>query len=490
MLSTYTGEKIPIYGTVDVCVSAKGKSTELPLTIVSGSGPTLLGRNWLNSINLDWPMINNIATEKYTHLLKKYSQVFDLTNTKPVKGIEAKIHVPSDAKPCYYKPRDIPYAITELINNEIDRLLAEGIIMPVTHSDWAAPVVPVVKADKKIRLCGDYKITVNKCTTNDSYPLPKIEDLYAKLSGGKIFTSLDLRHAYEQLPLAAESRKYVTINTHRGLFTYTRLPYGVSVAPSIFQRVIDSLFQWMPNVLVYIDDILITGKTEEDHLHTLEQVLLKLNTYGFHLKKEKCAFLKSEVVFLGHKIDHHGIHPIGPTLDAITHAKVPSNVTEVRSFIDMVNHYGRFIKQLSTKLKPLHNLLCADVQWHWGKQQSDAFTNIRMILSSPPIVVHFDPSKPLVLTTDASEYGIGAVLSHTTTDGEHPIACYSRTLSKAERNYSQLDKEGLAVIFGLGKSHKFVYGRHVKIISDHKPLVTLFGEHKHISTNTKVGNYA
>ena len=146
----------------------------------------------------------------------------------------------------------------------------------------------------------------------------------------------------------------------------------------------------------------------------------------------------------------------------------------------MVNHYGSFIKQLPTKLKPLNNLLCADVQWHWGKQQSDAFTNIRKILFSPPIVVHFDPSKALVLTTDASEYGIGAVLSHTTTDGEHQIACYSRTLSKAERNYSQLDKEGLAVIFILGKSHKFVYGRHVKIITDHKPLMTLFGEHKQI----------
>ena len=203
--STYTGEKIPIYGTVDVWVSARGKSTELPLTILSGSGPTLLGRNWLNSINLDRPMINNIETEKYTHLLKIYSQVFDLTNTKPVKGIEAKIHVPSNAKPCYYKPRDIPYAVPELINNEIDSLLAEGIIMPVTHSDCAAPVVPVVKTDKKIRLCGDFKITVNKCTTHDSYHLSKIEYLYSKLSGGKIFTSLDLRHAYEQLPLAAES---------------------------------------------------------------------------------------------------------------------------------------------------------------------------------------------------------------------------------------------------------------------------------------------
>ena len=190
-------------------------------------------------------------------------------------------------------------------------------------------------------------------------------------------------------------------------------------------------------------------------------------------KEEKCALLISEVVFLGHKIDHNGIHPIGPTVDAITRAKVPSNVTGLRSFLDMVNHYGIFIQQ-----RPLHNVLCSDVQWHWGKQQSDAFSKIRKSLSSPPIVVQFDPSKLLVLTTDALEYCIGAVLSHKTTDGEHPIACYSRTLSKAERNCSQLDKEGLAVIFGLGKSHKFVYGRHVKIVTDQKPLITLFGEHK------------
>ena len=169
-------------------------------------------------------------------------------------------------------------------------MVAESIILPGTHSDWVASVVPVVNADKNIRWCGDYKITT---TTNDYYPLPKIKDLYAKLSGDKIFTSLYLRHAYEQLPLAVESRKYVTINTHRGLFTYIRQPYGVSVAPSIFQRVIDSLFQRMPNVLVYHDDILIADKTEDNHLHTLEQILLKLNTYGFHLKQEKCVFLKS-----------------------------------------------------------------------------------------------------------------------------------------------------------------------------------------------------
>ena len=154
------------------------------------------------------------------------------------------------------------YAITELINNEIDRLLAEGIILPVTYSDWTAPVVPIVKADKKIRLCGDYKLY--KCTTNNSDPLPNIEDLYAKPSGGKIFISIDLRHAHEQLPLTAESRKYVTIKTHRGLFTYTRLPYGILVAPSIFQSVIDSLFQWMPPENVNVKENTVKTTTVTD----------------------------------------------------------------------------------------------------------------------------------------------------------------------------------------------------------------------------------
>ena len=375
----------------------------------------------------------------------------------------------------------IPYVLTERLDTEIDRLLTDGIIVPVKHSNWAAPVVPLMKSDKSIRLCGDYKITVNKVADTDNHLIPKISDLYAKLGGGKWFSRLDMRHAYEQLELDKNSRKYVTINTHRGLFTYTRLPYGVAAAPSIFQRVMDSMFQGMPNVLVYLDDILVSGTTRDEHLKTLNLVLAKLSSSGFHLKKEKCDFMKTDVVFLGHKVDATGLHPIGATLTGIKNARIPTCVTELRSFIGMVNHYARFIKGLSSKLNPLHKLLCSGVKWFWGEQQKKAFNNIKELLSSPPIVIHYDANKPLVLTTDASEYGIGAVLSHVSTDGtDQPIACYSRTLSKAEKNYSQLDKEGLAVIFGLKKSHQFVYGRHVTIVSDHKPLLTLFGENKQI----------
>ena len=479
VLHTYTGETIPVLGIANINISAKGKSVSLPLIVVGGDGPSLIGRNWLNKIKIDWNSVNNVSRDELP-LLREYAGLFDTSNS-PVKDVQASIHVPSDAKPLYYKARPIPYALTERLDTEIDRLLTDGIIVPVKHSNWAAPVVPVMKSDKSIRLCGDYKITVNKVADTDNHPIPKISDLYAKLGGGKWFSRLDMRHAYEQLELDENSRKYVTINTHRGLFTYTRLPYGVAAAPSIFQRVMDSMFQGMPNVLVYLDDILVSGTTRDEHLKTLNLVLAKLSSSGFHLKKEKCDFMKTDVVFLGHKVDATGLHPIGATLTGIKNARIPTCVTELRSFIGMVNHYARFIKGLSSKLNPLHKLLCSGVKWFWGEQQEKAFNNIKELLSSPPIVIHYDANKPLVLTTDASEYGIGAVLSHVSTDGtDQPIACYSRTLSKAEKNYSQLDKEGLAVIFGLKKSHQFVYGRHVTIVSDHKPLLTLFGENKQI----------
>ena len=154
---------------------------------------------------------------------------------------------------------------------------------------------------------------VNRVAEMDTYPIPNIRDLYAKLSVGNLFTKLDMSKAYEQLSLDVESRKYVTINTHRGLFTYKRMPYGVSSAPSIFQRVIDSLFQRIPNVLCYLDDILITGKTVE-HIKTFEIVMKKLNDMGFHLKREKCSFLEENVMFLGHKFDSTGLHLAGATI--------------------------------------------------------------------------------------------------------------------------------------------------------------------------------
>ena len=168
----------------------------------------------------------------------------------------------------------------------------------------------MLKKDGTIRICGDYKVTANLVAKQDSYPLPRVEDLFAKVSGGKIFSKLDLRHAYLQIELDEESKKFTTINTHKGLFQYNRLPFGIASAPSIFQRAMDSLVQGLSHVSAYLDDILVSGVDEEDHLNNLDKVLQRLESAGLTLKKSKCVFGLDSIEYLGHIIDKNGLHPL------------------------------------------------------------------------------------------------------------------------------------------------------------------------------------
>ena len=490
-LRTYTGQCVKIKGIVDVKVEGKkGECHTLPLMVVPGNGPSLLGRNWLSMLQLDWTRIHYLGASSSTRrddrtsdprleaLLQKYDAVFKDSHLA-AKTAAAKIYVEENATPKYFKARPLPYAMRDMVDKELDRLLADDIIEPVQYSDWATPVVPVMKADKSVRLCGDYKLTVNQVAKLDRYPIPRIEDLYAQLGNGTSYTKLDMRHAYEQIELHPESRKYVTINTPRGLFTYKRLPYGVSSAPGIYQRVMDSLLKGIKNTMVYLDDVLVTGRTNEEHLQTLDLVMERLMSAGFCLKRQKCHFMVEEVEYLGHRIDALGIHPSGHALVAVRDAPAPVNVAELRSYLGMVNHYGRFVSNLSTVLAPLHQLLRKETRWRWSKAQQDAFAQTKEMLSTPQVMTHFDSSKPLVLTCDASPYGVGAVLAHAFDDRvERPIAYYSRSLSAGEKNYAQIDKEGLAVIAGLTKFHQYLWGRPFLIVTDHKPLLGLFGEQK------------
>ena len=207
----------------------------------------------------------------------------------------------------FHKPRAVPYALKAKIEKELDRLIQQGVIEPIEFSEWAAPIVPVLKKDGSIRICGDYKVTINQASQVDSYPLPRIDDLFASLAGGKKFSKLDLAHAYQQIQLDDVSRKLVAINTHKGLFQYNRLPFGVSAAPSIFQRTMETLLQGLPGVCLYLDDILITGQSDQEHLTNLSAVLQKLAAAGIKLKPTKCFFMLQEVEYLGHKISAKGL---------------------------------------------------------------------------------------------------------------------------------------------------------------------------------------
>ena len=223
-------------------------------------------------------------------------------------------------------------------------------------------------------MCGGYKLTANGVSHLEQYPIPTLYDLCEKLTGGKQFSKLDLSHAYSQLPLDNKSKEYATVNTHRGLFRYNRLPYGISSAPTIFQRTMENILKKdIPCVAVYLDDIILMGVTKAQHLETLDLVLDRLEEAGLRLKREKCTFLTDEVVYLGHKIDQHGLHPIEDKVEAIQKARAPENVLELQAFLGLLNYYGRFLANLSTVLAPLHKLLCKGKKWFWGSQQQRSF---------------------------------------------------------------------------------------------------------------------
>eukprot|EP00731_Ephydatia_muelleri_P035601 Em0140g4a len=264
---------------------------------------------------------------------------------------------------------------------------------------------------------------------------------------------------------------------------YKRLPIGVSSAPALFQRAMDTILQGLPGVVCYQDDILVTGKEIDEHLKNLERVFGRLKEFGLRLRLTKCKFLKESVEYLGHVISRNGICTSPKKIEVIQKAPIPLNVTELRSFLGIVNYYGKFIQSVADLCAPLNELLQKNTPWIWTATCMESFNQLKQALGSAEVLCHYNPSEEISLACDASAHGLGAVLSHHFKDGsERPISYASRTLSKAERNYSQIEKEALSIIFGLKKFHQYLYGRKFLLVTDHQPLVKIFGPKTGISS--------
>lgn len=482
-LKSYTGEKLQTLGVCYVNVSYEGsRCKKLPLYIVKDDGPTLLGREWLYKIRLNWHKIFKVEqvarevkidNQKLKAAVKDFKEIFDGTHGKAA-NIKVQLQVKEDAKPIFYKPRPVPYALRQGVEDELKRLVEIGVLEKVDFSDWAAPVVPVRKANGDIRICGDFKVTINQHIQSPEHPMPRAEELYNKLNGGKKFSKLDLEHAYQQLELDESSRKYVTINTHLGLFRYTRLPYGIACAPQVFQSYMDQVLQGV-KCGCHTDDIIVTGADDEEHVNNLVNVFQRLKENGLKCNWDKCKFLRPSLKFLSYMVDCEGVRMTDDAIEAIRDAPRPTCRAEMQSFMGLVNHYRQFVPDMSTIASPLTDLL-KNKAWDWSPACEEAFLRVRSLLSSRTgVLVHYDPQKPVILAVDASPVGLGAVISHITDKGEQPIAYGSRTLTQAERNYAQIEREGLAVMFGLKKFHQMLFGRRFTIVTDNKPLSYIFG---------------
>ncbi|CAG2207359.1 unnamed protein product [Mytilus edulis] len=466
-LQTYSGESIKPLRCANVKVHYKGETHALPLYVVPKGGPPLFGREWLKHIKLDWNEIREVhginqkkTGEVIKDLQNKYKDVFkDELGT--IKGIKAKLSLKDNSSPKYIKARTVPFSLRAKVEAELDRLEKEGTLNKVQHSEWATPIVPVLKKNGNVRICGDFKVTLNPMLNVDQYPLPKIDDIFANLNGGIQYTKMDLKQAYLQLEVDEDCKDLLTINTHRGLYRYNRMAFGIASAPAIWQRTIEQILSGIPGTQCLLDDMIITGSTDEEYC---ESTLIR------------------GVTFCGHVIDKHGLHKTPDKIEAIRNAPAPENVSQLKSILGLINYYAKFLPDLSATLSPLHNLLRKDITWRWTKECQEAFDKVKDLVTSDMILTHFNPELPVTLACDASPYGLGAVISHRYPNGsDRPIAFASRSLAPAEKNYSQIDKEALGIIWGIKKFHSYLYGRKFKLITDHQPLIYIFNPQKGVS---------
>lgn len=484
----YNGHKISPLGYFEAIVSYNNKKHSIKFYVVRNGGPPLLGRDFMTKFGLFFTSSNNnINTDQYPsevpQLIKDYSILFEDALGKFNK-FTVDLQLKEGASPKFCKPRTVPFALKQAVEDEINRLVGLGILIPVNFSKYATPIVPVLKGNGKVKIAGDYSITLNKDLQIDKYPMPRIEEVFARLGGGECYTKIDLSNAYNQWVLSESSQELTTINTSKGLYKYTRLVYGLANAPAIFQRSMETLLAGIEGVSCWLDDVCVTGPSKDIHIARLREVLRRMRDAGLRLQKEKCVFFQDSVTYLGYVISKHGLSACKKKVEAIVKASRPNNVLEVKRFLGVINYYRNFIPDASSKLGPLHELLRADAKWEWGERQERAFISVKQELASERLLAHFEPNAQLVLTVDAGPQGLGAVLAQLDSDGrERPLAFASRSLTSSEKNYSQIQKEATAIVFGVKHFHQYLYGRQEPFIlkTDHQPLLSIFGNKAGIS---------
>jgi hypothetical protein len=410
------------------------------------------------------------------HLQTNFKSVFEEGLGKCTM-LKAHLYLKPDVKPVFCKARPVSQKAQEAIEAELDRLLSIGAIRSIDYSSWAAPFVAVGKRDGKLRLCSDFSTGLNDCLELNRHPLPRPDYILQSLDGCKFFSQLDMKDAYLQLELDEASKKLCVINTHRGLFQYTRVPFGVKSAPAIFQQLVDNMIAGLKHVVAYLDDIIVAAPTRESHNQAIEALFKRIQLYGLRLKLSKCTFLKPKIKFLGQVVSDQGIEPDPDRLAALKNLPAPHNVAQLRSFLGALNYYGRYIKEMRAIRAPLDDLLKKEVPWTWvvNGPQEVAFEKAKSIICSQLTLSHFNPNLPIIVSADASNLGIGATLSQRSDGVEKILEHASWSLSPAQKNYSQIEKEALALVTAVQRFHRLIYGRTFTLRTDHKPLLAIFG---------------
>lgn len=443
----------------------------------------------VNQIQIRNDHLNVNEKQILNNLLIKFQELFQPADEKLpfTTRIKAEIRT-TDNNPVYSKSYPYPQALKEEVEKQITKLLKDGIIQP-SKSPYNSPIWIVQKKmdasnERKYRMVIDYR-KLNSKTISDKYPIPDTSTVLANLGKNKYFTTLDLASGFHQVPMSEQDIEKTAFSINNGKYEFVRMPFGLKNAPGIFQRVMDDVLREHIGKIchVYIDDIIIFGKTLEEHIQNIETIFTTLRKANFRIQPDKSEFLKTEVEFLGFIVSQNGLKPNQKKIEAIQKYPQPTNLKQLRMFLGLSGYYRRFIRDYAKLAKPLTNLLRGeDGHRRISKNESknfkinldddavQAFNTIRNILSSEDVLIFPDFSKPFILTTDASDKALGAVLSQITPDGERPISFISKSLSRPEENYATNEKELLAIVWALNSFRNFIYGAKITIYTDHMPL--------------------
>ncbi|XP_055615172.1 uncharacterized protein K02A2.6-like [Toxorhynchites rutilus septentrionalis] len=451
----------------------------------------ILGIDWMDLFGL-WnqpitSFCNQVSAQPSQTLATLHTQFPEVfTNEMGLcKKAPVKLVLKGDPKPVFKPKRPVAYCIEGVVEDEICRLENLGILKKVDFAEWAAPIVVVRKPNGTVRICADFSTGLNSVLEPNQYPLPLPEDIFAKMSGCRVFSHIDLSDAYLQVEVDPESQPLLTINTHKGLFQFTRLSPGIKSAPGAFQQMMDTMLAGLPCTVGYLDDIVVGGRTEEEHRRNLFLVLQRLQAFGFTVRIEKCSFHMRQVKYLGQILDGDGIRPDPDKIAPVVNMPAPHDVTALRAYLGAVNYYGKYVPEMRSLRHPMDQLLKAGEKFEWSPACQKSFDRFREILQSPLLLTHYNPKLELVVSADASSVVLGARIAHKFPDGTVKAICHaSRSLTAAESNYSQIEKEGLALIFAVTKFHRMIFGRRFVLETDHKPLLAIFGSKKGIPTYT------
>ena len=415
-------------------------------------------------------------------ILSEFTDIF--TGVGCLEG-NYSIQVGDSFRPVVHPPRKVPVPLRDTLKSELDKMVKNGILAKVTEpTSWVSSLAIVKKPNGKIRVCLDPR-DLNRAIKRSHYPLPTIEEVATRLSGAKVFSVLDAKRGFWQVKLDEKSSYLTTMNTPFGRYRWLRKRFGINSAPEVWQQRMHELVEGLTGVEVIADDFLVCGfgdTTEAaiaNHDQNLKSFLRRARERNLTLNSEKLKLRQSQVPFTGHLLTAEGLKPDPSKVQTIVDYPVPTNLAELRTFLGMVQYLAKFCQHLSTASQPLRQLEKKEVEWHWQRPQSKAFKEIKDLVTKAPVLRYFDVSKNITIKCDASQHGISATLLQ---EGQ-PVHYANRALTTTEQNYAQIEKELLAVVFSCEHFEHYIYGKHVTVETDHKPLIAI--QKKPINTASK-----